>query len=87
MRTTQDIECAKWMDWFHGGLQFQLEHHLFPRVPRHNLRKLREEYLIPLLKKHNKPVLSMDFISANKYLLKELQKVANEAKAGKFVKF
>lgn len=28
----------------------------------------------------------MDFISANKYLIKLLKKVANEAKAGKFVK-
>ena len=23
----------------HGGLQFQAIHHLFPRLPRHNLRK------------------------------------------------
>lgn len=30
--------CPEWMDWFHGGLQFQIEHHLFPRMPRHNLR-------------------------------------------------
>lgn len=29
------------MDWFHGGLQFQIEHHLFPRLPRHNLRKVQ----------------------------------------------
>lgn len=26
------------MDWFHGGLQFQVEHHLWPRLPRHHLR-------------------------------------------------
>lgn len=30
--------CPVWLDWFHGGLQFQIEHHLFPRMPRHNLR-------------------------------------------------
>ncbi|KAE8657680.1 Delta(8)-fatty-acid desaturase [Hibiscus syriacus] len=29
---TLDIECSPWMDWFFGGLQFQLEHHLFPRL-------------------------------------------------------
>jgi len=22
----------------HGGLQYQVEHHLFPRLPRHNLK-------------------------------------------------
>ena len=26
----------------HIGLQFQVEHHLFPRLPRHNLRAARE---------------------------------------------
>jgi len=41
LRTTQDIVCHPLVDWFHGGLQFQIEHHLFPRVPRHNLRYVR----------------------------------------------
>ena len=41
LRTTMDVLCPIWLDWFHGGLQFQAIHHLFPRVPRHNLRKLQ----------------------------------------------
>lgn len=28
--------------WFCGGLDFQVEHHLFPTVPRHNLKKVNE---------------------------------------------
>jgi len=28
--------------WFCGGLDYQVEHHLFPTIPRHNLRKTRE---------------------------------------------
>lgn len=36
-----DIDCPAWLDWVHGGLQFQVEHHLFPRVPRHNLRHVQ----------------------------------------------
>ncbi|KAF2121189.1 fatty acid desaturase-domain-containing protein [Lophiotrema nucula] len=39
LRTTMDVDCPAWLDWFHGGLQFQAVHHLFPRVPRHNLRR------------------------------------------------
>ncbi|KAI8826737.1 delta-6 fatty acid desaturase [Fimicolochytrium jonesii] len=39
LRTTMDVECPWYLDWFHGGLQYQAIHHLFPRVPRHNLRK------------------------------------------------
>ncbi|EFQ99069.1 fatty acid desaturase [Nannizzia gypsea CBS 118893] len=41
LRTTMDVDCPAWLDWVHGGLQFQAIHHLFPRVPRHNLRKLQ----------------------------------------------
>ncbi|KAI9267428.1 delta-6 fatty acid desaturase [Sporodiniella umbellata] len=38
LRTTMDVDCPLWLDWFHGGLQYQAVHHLFPRIPRHNLR-------------------------------------------------
>lgn len=41
LRTTMDVECPAWLDFIHGGLQFQAVHHLFPRVPRHNLRRLQ----------------------------------------------
>jgi delta8-fatty-acid desaturase len=42
LRTTMDIECPEWLDFFHGGLQFQAIHHLFPRIPRHNLRRTQK---------------------------------------------
>lgn len=50
--TTLNVNCSPWMDWFHGGLQFQLEHHLMPRLPRQNLRYAREKYIEPLAKRH-----------------------------------
>ena len=28
---TLNWSCPPWLDWFHGGLHFQIEHHLFPR--------------------------------------------------------
>jgi len=30
------------VDWFCGGLQYQVDHHLFPMIPRHNLAKTHE---------------------------------------------
>jgi fatty acid desaturase/predicted heme/steroid binding protein len=30
------------VDWFCGGLQYQVDHHLFPGLPRHNLAKTHE---------------------------------------------
>ncbi|CAN0393725.1 unnamed protein product, partial [Discosporangium mesarthrocarpum] len=27
LATTLDVDCTPWMDWFHGGLQFQVRVH------------------------------------------------------------
>ena len=42
LRTTMNVATHPLLDWVHIGLQFQIEHHLFPRLPRHNLRKARQ---------------------------------------------
>ncbi|KAM0754728.1 fatty acid/sphingolipid desaturase [Meredithblackwellia eburnea MCA 4105] len=39
LRTTMDIGCDPFLDPLHGGLNFQVEHHLFPRLPRFRLRQ------------------------------------------------
>jgi delta8-fatty-acid desaturase len=39
-RTTLDIAHNKLSKWLHGGLDMQVEHHLFPRMARHNLYKV-----------------------------------------------
>ncbi len=39
LRTTTDVICPPSLAFFHGGLHLQVTHHLFPRLPRHNLRK------------------------------------------------
>lgn len=38
--TTRNVESSWFTDWFCGGLQYQIEHHLFPSMPRHNLGKM-----------------------------------------------
>ncbi|XP_065871087.1 acyl-lipid (9-3)-desaturase-like [Euphorbia lathyris] len=76
---TLNINCSTWMDWFHGGLQFQIEHHLFPRLPRRNLRKI-SLFVIELCKKHNFLDTSASFFKANEMALKTLQTVALQAR-------
>lgn len=66
--STMDIDCPPWMDWFHGGLQFQLEHHLFPRVPRWHLRKLCA-LTDEIFAKYDIPVVRIPFIEGNKKIL------------------
>ncbi|KAI3449225.1 hypothetical protein Pfo_005890 [Paulownia fortunei] len=76
---TIDISCSSWMDWFFGGLQFQLEHHLFPRLPRCQLRNV-SPLVQELCKKHNLPYRSLSFFEANKWTLKTLRTAALEAR-------
>ena len=54
MRTTMNVATEPLLDWTHIGLQFQVEHHLFPRLPRHNLRAARD-MVIEVVNKHFPP--------------------------------
>ncbi|KAI3498255.1 hypothetical protein L1887_34026 [Cichorium endivia] len=76
---TIDISCSSWMDWFFGGLQFQLEHHLFPRLPRCHLRSI-VPIVRELCKKHDLPYVSLSFYDANVTTLKTLRTAALEAR-------
>lgn len=76
--TSMDVDCVAWMDWFHIGLQFQIEHHLFPRLPRHNLRKV-QELIEPLCRKHGikySRVPWLDAITATYQCLKGVAELA-----------
>ena len=72
--STMDVDCHPWMDWFHGGLQFQLEHHLFPRVPRWQLRKLCA-LTDEIFAKYDVPVVRIPFVEANIMVLRHMAKV------------
>lgn len=74
-----DIACSTWMDWFHGGLQFQVEHHLFPRLPRCHLRNI-SPLVRELCKKHNLPYVSVSFFEANKMTIATLRNAALQAR-------
>ena len=38
---------SKWLSWYVGGLNFQIEHHLFPQVPSSRLAAVQ-----PIVRKH-----------------------------------
>src|SRR4051794_36479959 len=37
--TSRNVRGGVLTDWFLGGLNYQIEHHLFPSMPRGNLRR------------------------------------------------
>ncbi|CAH8485118.1 unnamed protein product [Heterobilharzia americana] len=51
---TCNVENSLFNDWFTGHLNFQIEHHLFPTMPRHNYYKVRP-YVKALCEKYNLP--------------------------------
>ncbi|KAL6721285.1 hypothetical protein ACLMJK_000387 [Lecanora helva] len=78
LRTTMDVDCPEWLDFFHGGLQFQAIHHLFPRIPRHNLRqtqKLVQEFCQEM----GIPYALYGFVDGNKEVIGRLADVGRQA--------
>ncbi|OTA65883.1 fatty acid/sphingolipid desaturase [Hypoxylon sp. EC38] len=78
LRTTMDVDCPQWLDFFHGGLQFQVIHHLFPRIPRHNLRrtqKLVQEFCNEV----GIPYALYGFVDGNKRVVGTLAEVSRQA--------
>ena len=52
MRTSRSLIGGTLVHWFYGGLNTQIEHHLFPRAPRFNLLKV-QKMTQEFAKKHN----------------------------------
>jgi len=72
-----NINCGKWFDWFHGGLNFHIEHHTFPTIPRHNYRKIAP-YVQELCRKHNIQYDSFGWFEAVWNTVKHLSKISKE---------
>ncbi|KAK9772756.1 putative Fatty acid desaturase-domain-containing protein [Seiridium cardinale] len=78
LRTTMDVDCPQWLDFFHGGLQFQAIHHLYPRIPRHNLRrtqKLVQEFCDEV----DIPYALYGFVGGNQEVIGRLAEVSRQA--------
>ena len=78
LRTTMDVDCPEWLDFFHGGLQFQAIHHLFPRVPRHNLRQT-QKLVLEFCGEAEIPYALYGFVDGNKEVIGHLADVGRQA--------
>jgi delta8-fatty-acid desaturase len=78
--TTMDVDCSEWMDWLHGGLQFQLTHHLLPRIPRHHLREVRERFVKPFAKRNGLDYQAQSFWEANKTVYHRMRTAAEASR-------
>jgi delta8-fatty-acid desaturase len=79
LRTTMDVDCPAWFDFFHGGLQFQAVHHLFPRVPRHNLRR-GQTLVRQFCEKTQVKYQCYSFVKGNEIVVGRLDEIAQQVK-------
>lgn len=75
--TTRNVKSTLFVDWFCGGLQYQVDHHLFPSLPRHNLGKVNQ--LVKLFcKEHGVTYHEANMIDGTIEVLQHLSKVSAE---------
>jgi len=75
LRTTKNSNPSILMDWFAGGLNYQIEHHLFPTLPRHNLYKV-SHLVKDFCKQNNLPYQCCGFFEGIVHIHKQLSHVA-----------
>lgn len=83
LKTTMNIDCYEWMDWLHIGLQYQIEHHLFPTLPRHNLR-IAKGMVEQVCRKHGIPYEEQTFYQGTLKTIDCLRTTALQARTGQF---
>ncbi len=77
LRTTMDVDCPPWLDFVHGGLQFQVIHHLYPRIPRHNLHRA-QKYVKEFCHDVGIPYVIFGFARGNKEVISRLGEIAGQ---------
>lgn len=72
--TTRNVHDSLLVGWFMGGLQYQIEHHICPDVPRHHLPAL-SKHVQALCRKHHIPYHSTSLLQGSVEVLSHLKSV------------
>jgi len=75
--TTRNVTSNWFVDWFCGGLQYQVDHHLFPMLPRHNLKKVHK-LVESFCKQQGVTYHEADMFTGTWEVLSHLNKVSKE---------
>lgn len=81
VRSTRDIDDVGINGWLCGGLHFQVTHHMFPTLPRHNLVKATP-MVKELCRKHKVPYHCTGLMAGTWEVLSHLADVAKEIASG-----
>ncbi|KAJ3348991.1 hypothetical protein HDU83_000912 [Entophlyctis luteolus] len=71
IRTGRDVLPSLFNDWFTGGLNYQIEHHIFPTLPRHSFGAVSGP-IEELCRKHSVPFHKTSLLGGLKEILQRL---------------
>ena len=71
---TRNVKIKRWQHWFWGGLNYQIEHHLFPDIARNQLHAA-SKHVREFCTLHDLPYHSVGAITAWREVLYELHRV------------
>jgi len=75
LKTTRNMDVDWYDRWFHGGLEYQIEHHLFPQLPRHNLQSV-QPFVKDICHRHGIPYESQSFSAALANIMMDFRRLA-----------
>ncbi|PAA63300.1 hypothetical protein BOX15_Mlig033038g2, partial [Macrostomum lignano] len=73
LRSTLNAEPGWFNDWFTGHLNYQIEHHLFPTMPRHSF-SLAQPYVKSLCSKYSLAYTEKPLATAMRDIIRSLQR-------------
>ncbi len=79
VRTSRNISGGWWATALMGGLNFQIEHHLFPSMPRPHLRRARE-LVLDYCRTHDVPYTETTLINSYAIVIDYLNRVGLSAR-------
>ena len=80
--TTRNVRNGLLVDFVYGGLNYQIEHHLFSTMPRNNFRKVKP-LVMEFCKSNNLQYEETGVIRSYQLILGELKRIALSAKRSK----
>lgn len=73
--SNMNISCPKWLDWYYGGLNYHIEHHLFPNLARDKLSSA-VPYIRDICDRHDIPYGEKPFLDCLILTLKHLKQTS-----------
>ena len=76
--SSRDLTSHPVWDFLYGGLNYQIEHHLFPTIPRVNLKRA-QAIIKPFCEAHGLSYEMLDPLTAYRRVYAELRRIGSAA--------